>query len=151
MNCASCEYYDYNEKWGLKGYCTWYKTYYYPEDTCSHYKEAGSSSGGCFLTSACCSYKGFPDDCYELTSLRSFRDEYLRNTSDGRKMVDEYYSIAPSIVSAIEKQENKEKIYEEIYASVLECVKLIEDGRFEETTFAYKKMVADLSELYLND
>lgn len=149
MACASCEYYNDKERWGSKGYCSWYKQYVYSDETCSHYKKRGSSSAGCFLTSACCSYKELPDDCYELTTLRKFRDNYLKNIPNGQIMIEEYYSIAPAIVSAIEKQDNKEAIYKEIYATISECVKLIESDKLDETLFVYKKMVADLSEMYL--
>ena len=63
MPCASCKYYDENERWGSKGYCSYYRQYVYPDDrTCSHYQ----AYGGCIFTTACCSYLGLPDDCDEL-------------------------------------------------------------------------------------
>lgn len=55
--------------------------YHYEE--CPRYK-AGTSSGGCFLTSACTEAKGLADDCYELTMLRAFRDEYLVKQKSGK-------------------------------------------------------------------
>ena len=36
--CGNCEYYDYEGK-NRKGHCEWYKAYYYPDDSCSHFKE----------------------------------------------------------------------------------------------------------------
>ena len=38
---------------------------------------------GCFITSAVCESFGKPDDCYELTMFRSFRDNYLAKEQDG--------------------------------------------------------------------
>lgn len=46
--------------------------------------ERTSSSGGCFLTSACVKSKGLPDNCYELTRLRWFRDNILAKTDRAR-------------------------------------------------------------------
>ena len=56
--CGSCKYYTYEGEY-KKGYCSWYKSYYYADDSCSHWEEGNiSSTGGCFLTTACCEHKG---------------------------------------------------------------------------------------------
>lgn len=36
-SCKSCKYYDY-EGDNRKGYCEYYKSYYYPSDSCDHWK-----------------------------------------------------------------------------------------------------------------
>ena len=36
--CGNCERYTYEGK-DKKGYCDWYGSYYYPTDSCSHFKE----------------------------------------------------------------------------------------------------------------
>jgi hypothetical protein len=95
----------------------------------------------CFLTSACVFHKGLADDCAELTALRKFRDSYMMKTAEGSKLVEEYYAIAPSIVEKIEKREDKDEIYDSIYADILACIKLIEEQKFEETVAAYAAMV----------
>lgn len=56
------------------------------------------SSGWCFITTAVCEAENLPDDCYELTVLRKFRDGYM---SKFPEMVKEYYKIAPSIVAKL--------------------------------------------------
>ena len=38
-------------------------------------------TSGCFLTTATVKYMGKPDDCYELTVLRDFRDKYMLTDS----------------------------------------------------------------------
>jgi hypothetical protein len=60
--------------------------------------------GGCFITTAVCEMFDKPDDCYELTMFRNFRDEYLKKQSDGEMLIVECYQIAPIIVSRIDRQ-----------------------------------------------
>lgn len=78
--------------------------YHYEE--CPRYK-AGTSSGGCFLTSACTEAKGLADDCYELTMLRAFRDEYLVKQKSGKAEIAHYYITAPKIVETINADGNR--------------------------------------------
>ena len=63
----------------------------------------GSSSSGCYLTSACTQARGLPDDCEELTVLRAFRDTYVRALPTGEADVRRYYATAPQIVNAIHR------------------------------------------------
>ena len=100
---------------------------YHYED-CPRYK-AKQSSGGCFLTSACVKTKGLPDDCYELTTLRRFRDEYMANQECGKCEIAHYYNVAPKIVEIINGCDNSNDIFEKIYNElVLPCIKMIEDA-----------------------
>lgn len=105
-HCRSCKYYEFSGE-NSKGYCSWFKAYYYADDSCKHYEEgSSSSSGGCFLTTACCKYKGLPDDCAELETLRRFRDTYLKETEYGSELIRAYYESAPALVERIELQRN---------------------------------------------
>ena len=52
---------------------------------------------GCFLTTAACHYRGLPDDCHELQTLRSFRDRYLAHIPGGAELIERYYEVAPAI------------------------------------------------------
>ena len=63
---------------------------YHYED-CPRYRNRDSSSGPCFLTSACVEAKGLADDCHELSVLRNFRENYLRTVPEGRREIAEYY------------------------------------------------------------
>lgn len=121
--------------------------YHYEE--CPRYKSA-SSSGGCFLTSACVEAKGLSDDCYELTVLRSFRDEWLRNTEEGKVAVAEYYCVAPIIVEQIQRREDSVTIFHKIYDElVVPCVSLIEAGKNQETYELYRGYTLRLKRLYV--
>lgn len=103
--------------------------------------DAYVGSGGCFLTSACVEERGLPDDCKELTLLRYFRDEYMKKTPEGAKLVEEYYAIAPGIVEKINQRPDKKEIYDSIYKDIITCVGLIEAKQFEETLAIYASMV----------
>lgn len=147
--CKNCENYDTSIGSGYKYYCTYYKTYYYDDDSCRNFKLKGS--GGCFLTSACCTHKGLADDCYQLTVLRRYRDEQLTKTEEGQQLIEQYYSVAPEIVKAIETSDDKEMAYEYIFSVIEQCVQLIEEKDFNQTLQIYKGMVEFCSKKYLNE
>ncbi len=124
----------------------------YSYTDCPIYKgtTSSSSSGGCFITSACVESKGLPDDCYELTTLRWYRDNILSTTSCGKEKIAEYYNIAPQIVESINLLQNKSEIYDEIYSEyILKCIKTIEDKKYDATFDIYCHMVDILKEKYL--
>ena len=147
MACKNCKYFDENETSGGRGYCEWYKTYYYPDDNCSHFTKRDSD--GCFLTSACCNYKGLPDDCKELTVLRHFRDNYLRKLDSGEAIINEYYRIAPTIVERIDASDDKENVYCGIYETIIKCVELYEKEEYKIILELYMQMVNNLKEKYI--
>lgn len=104
----------------------------------------------CYITTAVCYGKSKPDDCYELRTLRRYRDEYLIQTSQGRRLVDEYYDIAPAIVLALSLCPDASKIYDRLYDNYLQpCVSLIDSGRYEECKELYMDMVTRLKSEYL--
>lgn len=105
----------------------------------------------CYITTAVCESRHKPDDCYELSLLRSFRDHYLLQREDGAAMVHEYYDVAPSIVKHIGKRPDAAAIYEGIWQQYLSpCIRLIESDRKEECVDLYKHMVYELKELYFH-
>ena len=125
-------------------------TYYrycrdYNYDECPIYK--GDSSGGCFLTSACAEARGLPDDCHELTVLRSFRDGYLRSQPEGEAEIAEYYAVAPKIVEAIRRKSNCVELFDAIYRELVEpCVAMIERGENVEAHTLYRTYVLQLKD-----
>ena len=147
--CCKCG----NVRYGPGGwYCNYYDRWVEGTDdgyNCPGWREEGSgssssSSGGCFLTSACVKYLGKSDDCTELQTLRKFRDEYMAKTEDGLRLVKEYYAIAPQIVEKIDASSNKACYYDGIYATICKCVALIGQNKLDETYQEYKKMVESL-------
>lgn len=57
----------------------------------------------CFLTTASCEVIGLEDDCWELRTLRRFRDEWLVNQDGGRADIDRYYAEAPAIAQRLRR------------------------------------------------
>ena len=113
--------------------------------------KAKTSSSPCFITTACVEMAGLPNDCKELEAMRFLRDEYLLKSEGGRKMIKEYYEIAPHIVKSINKNERKEEIYDWIYEKIKHIVKVIENGDFEKAIKNYRKMVSKLKRWIKNE
>ncbi len=142
--CGSCRYFEYAGRYE-KGYCSWYRTYYHADEECNHWeqKENMESSGGCFFTSACCTYKGLPDDCEELTIMRNFRDTKLQKTEWGKKCIELYYREAPLILQRIERHSQREQIFEKIYSEIRQIVKLVKTEMDQEAVIRYLLMVME--------
>lgn len=112
--------------------------------------EAGFKKGLCYITTAVCQSLNKPDDCYELTLLREYRDQYLMSTKEGEDIVKQYYNIAPTIVNRISKEKDSLEIMNGIWKSYLQpCVTLIEENKMEECKEVYSKMVHELERQYL--
>ena len=112
--------------------------------------ESGFKNGLCYITTAVCRSQGRPDDCYELTLLRDYRDGYMMETESGSRIVKEYYNIAPTIVKRIDREQNSDEIYAQIWEHYLQpCVQLIEANRNEACKELYTDMVRRLEEKYL--
>ena len=111
---------------------------------------ASTDSDGCFITTAVCDNFGKPDDCYELSVFRSFRDNWLSCQPNGKKLIEEYYSIAPQIVEKINLLPNSKEIYHSIWKQYLKkCLLYIEQERFSKCMNIYVDMVRTLKEKYI--
>ncbi len=94
---------------------------------------------GCYLTTACMRHfqENFDDNCYELTVLRWFRNNFVSQDD-----IDHYYKTAPIIVEAINQEENNNIIYDYIYDNVVDyCVMQIENGNYEDAYNRYKDSI----------
>lgn len=112
---------------------------------CADYKNATR----CFITTAVCMTLGKPDDCEELSTMRMFRDTWLRNQPDGPALVEEYYKIAPKIVAAINHMENRKSIFESIYGDyILPCIESAKAEEFARSKQIYIQMVDTLKLQY---
>ncbi len=107
-----------------------------------------SITGNCFITTAACLALGKDDNCYELNTLRAYRDYWLLEQEDGERLIKAYYKIAPKIVCKINENENSMAIYRFIWGEYLEkCITLIEDLKFEEAKKLYIQMMNFLRSL----
>jgi len=104
-------------------------------------------TGGCYITTAVCEEDGKPDDCYELTMFRSFRDNWLRSQPDGEALIQRYYDTAPAIVEKINRQPNHSEIYRYLKDTYLSpCLAYIEAGENEKCKELYTAMMEYLFE-----
>ncbi len=151
----SCPYYWYDNHYACRKsgkdvnediYYKYCRNYDY--DDCPIYK--GQDSSGCFLTSACVEAKGLPDDCYELTVLRRFREGYLRSLPKGCDEIAEYYFVAPQIVTEIKNRADSITVFDSIYERLVKpCVEMIERGENENAHVLYRTTVQQLQLEYL--
>ena len=120
----------------------------------THYTTPTSSTpkknGWCFITTAVCQYLDKPDDCFELTTLRDFRDNWLAFQSNGKEDIMEYYKIAPLIVEKLEESNEKDFIYKSIWKDYIEpCLEEILQGRNENCRKIYTTMIEMLKQKFL--
>lgn len=119
-----------------------------PRPSSSNSTPSGSSKKGgsfCFLTTAVCEYFGKPDDCQELTTLRNYRDTWLRKQPDGEMLIDEYYATAPLIVSRLRQSEYYPEYCEKLMSKyIMPCLELIAEQEYVECKNLYMKMFYDM-------
>lgn len=111
------------------------------EKTTTSKKQKKKEDLMCFLTTACVHQYGLADNCYELETLRRYRDTYLLADESGKEMVKEYYAVAPKIVQQISKHPKKENYYAYIYQCVQGSCRAIEDKQPKKARAIYQRMV----------
>ncbi|OQY92673.1 MAG: hypothetical protein B6D37_13640 [Sphingobacteriales bacterium UTBCD1] len=103
----------------------------------------------CFITTACVTERGLADDCDELTTLRRFRENYMRNTVQGRKLLNEYGTLGPDVVSAISKCANRSEIYDYLYRyMIVPAVAMIKGGEYQQAADWYEGFSLQLKRNY---
>ncbi|MCO6497014.1 MAG: hypothetical protein J5I50_05065 [Chitinophagaceae bacterium] len=104
---------------------------------------------GCFLTTACVQERGLADDCDELTTLRYLRENYMRNTAQGKVLLEEYNELGPQVVTAIAQYENHSEIYDYMYNHmILPAVAMIKKGEYQQAVDWYEGFSIELKKKY---
>jgi len=117
----------------------------------SPYKRPRTKSA-CFIATACAEARGLPDDCYELSLLRLFREEYVAKLPQGEAVLTEYREKAPKVVSAIGAlgEERSGEVWEHLYESgVVRAVELILGGMWDEAFGVYEAMRREMERRFL--
>ena len=105
----------------------------------------------CFITTAVCSSLGKGDNCAELEAFRKFRDGWFAGTPQGKAKIGEYYLFAPMIVSKIDRTDDRQAVYQEIWTNHLSpCLKSLRDGNPRKCAEQYEKMILDLEQKWLS-
>lgn len=132
-NCNNCYYqtktqnfYACQKGHSLSGANGWTRSY------CSDFfwKEEESESnkkGGCFISTAVCQSQNLPDDCFELQTLRGFRDNQLLNDNSLKELVFQYYEMSPNLVHKVENNLNLSQYLFENHIKPI--VKMINDNQ----------------------
>jgi hypothetical protein len=100
--------------------------------------------GSCFITTACISHHNLANNCYQLSTLRSFRDIYLSQNKEGENLIKLYYQVAPKLVSALNASQNKNQLYNNIFRNINKACSLIEKGEMEKAKILYTTIVTKL-------
>lgn len=105
-------------------------------------KESKQCEPGCFISTAVCEHIGLTDDCWELRSLRKYRDEVLSHEEEGSVLIERYYAAAPSIVAAIQASKHSKKILNSLYwRYILPCSVLVRLKLYSQSKKRYKRMI----------
>ncbi|MBN2095126.1 MAG: hypothetical protein JW727_03705 [Candidatus Aenigmarchaeota archaeon] len=104
----------------------------------------------CYLTTACVGVMGLDDNGRDLSALRTFRDDVLANTPEGRMLLAHYEEVAPRIVEAVNKRPNAKRIWEgEVYPQIAATTSLLLSGLPSEAIATYQNMTLGLEKKYL--
>jgi hypothetical protein len=83
----------------------------------------------CFLTASCCELVGLADDCFELRTLRRYRDEVLADMPGGRGDIERYYGIAPVILASIRRKGREHELLALYFTHILPSAMLARVGQ----------------------
>ena len=152
--CGGCIYYDFQGD-NYKGHCSYYGSYYYPGDSCSHQKPRESSSSSCYITTIVCNLMGKDDNCDVLNTLRSFRGSFLQKDEKYAKILYEYDTVGPIIASNLNEQfskmdrNNKEfdKV-EYLYNYLGAVANLIKNKEYDFAVSKYEELTLSLKDYY---
>lgn len=146
--CGGCIYYEFIGD-GEKGYCSWYRSYFYPGDYCDHQRTDSSS---CYITTIICDVLGLEDNCGVLNTLRDFRDNTMQKNVKYLPLLLEYDVVGPQISSLIKQEYSKTKdieLWTQFYNFYLvPTFNLINENKNEEAVSRYIEMVSSLKEYF---
>lgn len=146
--CGNCKYYDYQGD-NTKGYCSYYREYYYPGEECSHQdpRQKSYSSGPCYITTIVCTLLGQKDDCEILRTLRKLREQMQQNP-ECRNLLYEYDTVGPQIAKCLEEDKDYELANGMLDCYMIPTVYLTREGKYEEAIKKYATMTRALENYY---
>ena len=120
--------------------------WYYNESTKECSREIKSE--GCFFTTACCKQLGLRDDCWELQTLRRYRDIYLTSAAKGQEDIAAYYRIAPLVLARMSKATRREELLGLYAFTILPCALFAQIGAHRLARRIYSVTFRNLVERY---
>jgi len=95
------------------------------------------NTGGCFLTTACCDEIGLSDDCFELVTLRKFRDLHMASDSTHALRLADYAALAPKVLAALPADRRRAELLKFYTFFILPSAVLARLGLYELTRSMY--------------
>lgn len=102
----------------------------------------------CFLTTACCELIGLPDDCFELRTLRRFRDRVLAVAPQGAGEIAFYYEAAPLILEGMKAAGDERRLLGYYATHILPCALMARAGLVRPTYWLYRDLMRRLCRSY---
>jgi hypothetical protein len=103
---------------------------------------------GCFITTACCEALGLDDDCFELRTLRHYRDHVLAKRPGGAADIAAYYELAPLILARLPRDMRTERL-RSVYARYILPAALAAKLGLDALAYRrYARMVDELSSAF---
>ena len=149
--CGSCANFEddhgnpFNPRWAYpaKGYCTWYKRYYFPDESCDdkHYRPRS------YITTMVCGRLGLDKDDEVYKSIVGFQKNVMEKDKNYERLLEKYDAIGPKISKELETEDIS--IVKKIYNIFLVPVAaLIKENKGDEAIYRYKSMLAILKVHY---
>jgi hypothetical protein len=105
--------------------------------------------GGCYITTAVCGSLNKPDDCEELMTLRWYRDKLIAEDQDMGTLIREYYRVAPQVVDKIDRVENAETVYKNLWENWISGIyRNIKQKEYTKAKLEYIAMLEELCNRY---
>jgi len=114
----------------------------HPDGTSTNHSE--SSSGCCYITSACLDSMGLPRTSLEMKAMKLLTKDYILKSFQGKKDYILYGRKAPGIVEAIKARPDSRRIWEEVYGTLKEITSTIISGDYQKGHSQYKGLVLGL-------
>jgi hypothetical protein len=89
----------------------------------------------CFVSTACVTRAGLPDDCHELQSLRALRSRYVSQFAEGLEFLEEYRKNSGIIIDGINQDAARDEIWDSLLGETRQVVQLV-DAANDEDAFA---------------
>lgn len=107
------------------------------------------SSSGCYLTTIMCKILNYPDNCYYLQMLRTFRDTVMKTNINYYPLLYTYDVIGPIIANKLEHDPNRIEIANVMFSKyIINAVTAIEESKEKEAINTYIAMTNALGEKY---
>lgn len=108
-----------------------------------------NATSGCYLTTIMCHILKFPDDNYYLNTLRSFRDNIMKQDPKYYPLLFMYDTIGPVIAYELSNDKDNKLIANTFFTRyITKAVNAIEEEKYETAINIYQAMSSELAKKY---